>query len=272
MGLYRHAVSAVYPVRWLMSYRLSSEGAVLGHFDEVDGFFVGRSSPYRPFDEWEGEGPWERVVTLRGFTPAPGFDPASLLEEVRLEVLDSAGELMGGYLLWGVTLIEAAGDVTFSGIKSRFPAAGCRDIWDRWRTEPRDELGGWEALPLSRQSDWLDNVRVSAMTRPGFSRRPDSTDAVSIDGASISESTSFFLALGEAVNGPRGYFGGCLMALRECCHGGHGAPRGFRLVWRRASLSRARMVDLFDTASGPTTEFDILVSNLMTDGVDLLLE
>ncbi len=50
-----------------------------------------------------------------------------------------------------------------------------------------------------------------------------------------------YLALGEAVNGPGGYFGGCPDALVDCLRGtfGHTAPA--TLLWRDAMTARAHL-------------------------------
>ncbi|ROQ66073.1 barstar (barnase inhibitor) [Streptomyces sp. 840.1] len=80
----------------------------------------------------------------------------------------------------------------------------------------------------------------------------------------MTDEPGLYLALGEAVNGPGGYFGGCLAALDDCLRGdfGHTAPA--TLLWRDAAtarehLSRAlapdgRPYDLFGLALGLLTE------------------
>ena len=45
---------------------------------------------------------------------------------------------------------------------------------------------------------------------------------VHLDGTRITDVPSFHLSLGEAVNGPNGYFGGCLDALSDCLCGDFG--------------------------------------------------
>ena len=46
---------------------------------------------------------------------------------------------------------------------------------------------------------------------------------VTLDGAWITDIPSFWLSLGEAINGRNGYFGGCFEALDDCLRGGYGA-------------------------------------------------
>ncbi|HWU08703.1 MAG TPA: barstar family protein [Streptomyces sp.] len=63
-----------------------------------------------------------------------------------------------------------------------------------------------------------------------------------IDGSRITGLDSFFDAIGEAVNGPGGYFGRSLDALADCLGGGFGTPEdgSFVIEWRdHASSARA---------------------------------
>ena len=64
-----------------------------------------------------------------------------------------------------------------------------------------------------------------------------------IDGDRIQGTDDFYTVVGEAVNGPGGYFGRNLDALRDCLHGGFGTPEagGFRFIWRHSQKSRATL-------------------------------
>ncbi|MFF3321770.1 barstar family protein [Streptomyces sp. NPDC002889] len=61
-----------------------------------------------------------------------------------------------------------------------------------------------------------------------------------IDGAEITGLESFWKVIGEAVNGPGGYFGSNLDALADCLTGGYGTPDDddFVMEWRDHELSR----------------------------------
>ncbi|MEV8388401.1 MULTISPECIES: barstar family protein [unclassified Streptomyces] len=61
-----------------------------------------------------------------------------------------------------------------------------------------------------------------------------------IDGAEVTGLERFWQVIGEAVNGPGGYFGSNLDALADCLHGGYGTPDDgdFVIEWRRHELSR----------------------------------
>ncbi|WP_030745616.1 barstar family protein [Streptomyces sp. NRRL F-5135] len=61
-----------------------------------------------------------------------------------------------------------------------------------------------------------------------------------IDGAEVTGLDRFWQVIGEAVNGPGGYFGSNLDALADCLGGGYGTPDDgdFVIEWRRHELSR----------------------------------
>lgn len=61
-----------------------------------------------------------------------------------------------------------------------------------------------------------------------------------IPGAEVTGLERFWEVIGEAVNGPDGYFGRNLDAFADCLSGGYGTPgdRDFVIEWREAALSR----------------------------------
>ncbi|MEU7066324.1 barstar family protein [Streptomyces sp. NPDC046161] len=61
-----------------------------------------------------------------------------------------------------------------------------------------------------------------------------------IDGARVHSLQDFWTALGEAVNGPGGYFGRGLDSLTDCLRGGFGTPDDGSYVfeWRGHAASR----------------------------------
>ncbi|WP_372346599.1 barstar family protein [Streptomyces sp. KL116D] len=54
---------------------------------------------------------------------------------------------------------------------------------------------------------------------------------VHLDGRHIVDRDTFCCAIGEAINGPGGYFGWNLDALDDCLCGGWGATTPFTLHW-----------------------------------------
>lgn len=70
-------------------------------------------------------------------------------------------------------------------------------------------------------------------------QRPDRESvSLELDGNSFGDVPGFLLALGEAVNGPGGYFGGCLDAMSDCFCGGFGLGRNPTIVIRGQQKAR----------------------------------
>jgi len=67
-----------------------------------------------------------------------------------------------------------------------------------------------------------------------------------LQGSWIKDRQDFYLAIGEAINGPRGYFGGDLDTMEDCLSGGFGAQPPFTIVWDDADVSREHLGCYFD--------------------------
>jgi RNAse (barnase) inhibitor barstar len=81
-----------------------------------------------------------------------------------------------------------------------------------------------------------------------------------LDGLNVTDLAGFYCAIGEAVNGPGGYFGWNPDALHDCLRGGWGAAQPFRLIWHDAAVARAHPAAVCDqvlqwlTQNGITVE------------------
>jgi RNAse (barnase) inhibitor barstar len=90
-------------------------------------------------------------------------------------------------------------------------------------------------------------------------------------GAGITDRASCYAALGEAVNGPGGYYGGNLDALADCLRGGFGAEPPFTLVWHEAAVARQLLTGRVEIAGRGLSYFEALVHTLREGGVTVLL-
>ena len=62
---------------------------------------------------------------------------------------------------------------------------------------------------------------------------------IEMDGTRIVDLPSFFRVIGEAINGPNGYFGENMHALSDCLRGGMGSPDElWSLRWKNSEASR----------------------------------
>ncbi|MGW7538849.1 barstar family protein [Amycolatopsis sp. NPDC054798] len=66
-----------------------------------------------------------------------------------------------------------------------------------------------------------------------------------LDGRELPSKDSFYCALGEAANGPGGYFGSNLDALNDCLRSGSGSPPRYSVLWNAAAASRRVLGDAF---------------------------
>ncbi|MET7622096.1 barstar family protein [Streptomyces sp. NPDC005408] len=69
------------------------------------------------------------------------------------------------------------------------------------------------------------------------------TRTYAIDGAEVTDLDAFWRVIGEAVNGPGGYFGRNLDAFADCLSGGMGTPDDgdFVFEWHDHELSRTAL-------------------------------
>ncbi|WP_406378341.1 hypothetical protein [Streptomyces sp. NBC_00197] len=95
----------------------------------------------------------------------------------------------------------------------------------------------------------------------------------------MTDHPGFHCALGEAVNGPGGYFGRSLDTLGACLRGGWGAERPFTLVWHASAVARSCLGVTPHTDFGriPPTDhrpsaFEELLAFLGEKGVDVRLD
>jgi RNAse (barnase) inhibitor barstar len=93
-----------------------------------------------------------------------------------------------------------------------------------------------------------------------------------LDGRYVTDVEGFYCAVGEAVNGPGGYFGWNPDALDDCLRGGWGAATPFRLVWHDADVARQYLVAGYDRwRLRPAVTMDHLLGMLRERGVGVEL-
>lgn len=106
-----------------------------------------------------------------------------------------------------------------------------------WPNGPPSVIGGWRNCSSEERRKWLDRVRLHHFIV--HSQRTDrNATTVEIDGLHIDDYPSFFLVLGEAINGPAGYFGGNLDAFEDCLRGDFGISCPFTLIWKNHQFSK----------------------------------
>ncbi len=181
------------------------------------------------------------------------------VEDSVLRIMNRCGGKIGEYLVGRIVRgdVEAAsvgGKISsvsyrFFGNRCEYPQAA--EIWQRWASGAALEEGEWARWPVSYQSSWLHVVQNSWFASNRRAARYGDDDVVHLDGSQISTKTGFFCALGEAVNGPGGYFGSNLDALADCMSSSYGEGPPSKIIWRnfpasQKSLGRAFSESVMD--------------------------
>ncbi|WP_326633585.1 MULTISPECIES: barstar family protein [unclassified Streptomyces] len=268
-----------------------TDGLVLTGLDDYEGPPEGHRALVRLHDEYRWLGScreFTRVLppghaapplVLRGLAPGDRLPRALTtgtrrtldLEEACLEMRDDRGEPLTDRLLrptvrsWrpssrGTHLIDLELDGEFA------PVPGyARPIWERWLAGPPDARGAWAGLDTRQRGAWLDLVRERGC-RLEHQDRPTG-HAYVLEGQHITDEPSLYLALGEAVNGPGGYFGGCLGALVDCLGGNFGYTAPATLLWRDAATARDHLSRILTPEGEPydlvTTVLEVLAERGM---------
>ncbi|MFE0176230.1 barstar family protein [Streptomyces sp. NPDC059002] len=115
------------------------------------------------------------------------------------------------------------------------PPRAAREVWDVWWRGRPAEPNLWTRYGTDGRAHWLGVAREN-----GRRRVPDAGPGGTyhLDGSRVTDQPAFHCALGEAMNGPGGYFGHDLRSLADCLRGGCGALLPFTLVWHDAHIAR----------------------------------
>ncbi|MEU0206036.1 barstar family protein [Streptomyces canus] len=198
------------------------------------------------------------------------------LEGAVLEIRDDQGEPLTQRLLWtkvsawrpssyGTDLI----DLELDGEQFTPVPEYARPIWERWLAGPPDTLGAWAGLDTRRRGAWHDLVRERGCRR--VHRDRPAGHAYELDGRHITDEPGLYLALGEAVNGPGGYFGGCLAALDDCLGGTFGYTAPATLLWREAAIAREHLSRTLTPDGRPYDLFAEVLDVLAEGGIHVTL-
>ncbi|MGW1956960.1 barstar family protein [Streptomyces sp. NPDC001920] len=265
------------------------DGLVLTGLDDYEGPPEAHSGPVRLHDGYRWLGSCreftrilppdlpEPSLVLRGLAPHDPLVRARRasnrrilhLDEVRLEIRDDRGEPLTDRPLWpkvrackpssfGTDLVDLELDGGLEPVPTH-----ARRVWERGLAGPPDAPGEWTGLDTRQREAWLDLVRERGC-RLRHRGRP-AGQAYELDGRYITDEPALHLALGEAVNGPGGYFGGCLDAVADCLRGGFGHTAPASLLWRDAATAREHLSRVLAPEGEP---YDLVatVIEILTEG------
>jgi hypothetical protein len=246
----------------------------------MEGFFVG---------DWTYESLWEDPdgvpsprleVSLKGLEVLTDLTPyldeedgSYSFGDADVEVLDARGDVVGTHDVWGTDLeVGPQGTGTLWANAGLAPHRGEGVVWEQWRSELPREKGLWTALPPGDREGWMS----AAMTRyfrtaflEGRRHWPMPEGDIVLDGQHVTDLASLFCAIGEAFNGPGGYFGSNFTALDDCSNW-LVRPRGRRLsmVWTDIAIAERALAAA--TGYPDTTFFDIAVSEFARHDIDII--
>ncbi len=134
-------------------------------------------------------------------------------------------------------------DITLDGgFEEPFPD-GAREIYDLWYAGRPSRRNLWAGYNRGLRHEWAG---AALFHRPHDQPDRPPGRTYHLDGRFVTDIEGFYCAVGEAVNGPGGYFGWNLDAFDDCLRGGWGARRPFRLVWHHAEVARRHLVPEYD--------------------------
>ncbi|GAA1861420.1 barstar family protein [Asanoa iriomotensis] len=172
---------------------------------------------------------------------------------IRAEVLaiaadGSAGRVIGAVVSGTVGAVEpsprGAGlvDVTVDSDAQEPLPTGILGILEHWHEGRPARRNLWAGYDRETRHHWA-GVALTHMS--GAPDRPAGT-TYDLDGRFVTDIEGFYCAIGEAINGPGGYFGWNLDALDDCLVGKFGARTPFRLVWHDSAVAREHLAAGYD--------------------------
>lgn len=108
---------------------------------------------------------------------------------------------------------------------------------------PPASLNEWRPLDEAGRRSWL-TCASQRFFDPGAVFVPSKARGrvIVVDGSLVDTLLGFYCAIGEAVNGPGGYFGLSMLAFDDCLFSGFGLEFPYTIVWRESQRSQ-RVLD-----------------------------
>ncbi|WP_433153468.1 barstar family protein [Actinomadura nitritigenes] len=261
---------------WVLS---GPDGAPCGVCADITGLFRESAEPPVPHITLVGCRPEPPLLTAFAAahqTTKAGLRRRRMSADVGAVAADgSAVPLVGGNVSGTVmsSVPSALGpdllDVTIAADAREPHPAATRDIVDLWFAGRPTERNLWARYDRTLRHEWAGVALAH--------HRYDTPDqragtAFHLDGRFVTDIEGFYCALGEAINGPGGYFGWNLDAFDDCLSGKWGAATPFRLVWHDSAVARRHLIAGHDRhRHAPTVTLDTLLEMLTAHGIDVEL-
>ncbi|TDD45565.1 hypothetical protein E1263_38395 [Kribbella antibiotica] len=211
---------------------MSPDEAPYGTCQDITGLFRDEAEPLVPH------------VRLLGCLPQPKLLSALASTSLRrrkiradLHLAATEGQIIGAVVSGTIEGAEpsplGAGllDITIANDPQEPLPTSVLTILDHW---PPTEKNLWAPYNRELRHHWAGLALTHRSPAPD---QPPGT-TYEVDGTHITNIEGFYCALGEAINGPGGYFGWNLDAVNDCLRGGFGAQAPFHLTWHHSTTAR----------------------------------
>ncbi|MEC0180521.1 barstar family protein [Paenibacillus peoriae] len=161
------------------------------------------------------------------------------LYNLQIAILNDEGEVIGTYHCYlpepfkiqKLDNMKRKANLKLMGsLETRLSPVELR-LWNLLRRKHTLGKNLWKDFSEEERVGWLNVVRVHSMYNKS-SKQDKQGEVYTIDGEYVSDFLTFFIALGEAINEPGGYYGFNLSSLKDCLCGGFGALAPFTINWR----------------------------------------
>ncbi|MEV6260819.1 barstar family protein [Streptomyces sp. NPDC051784] len=246
------------------------------------GFAQGAEGLFTPLPDEQGA----RRVRLAGSRPQGGLlrcaehvgSRRAAAGNAWLELLDGDGAAMGSYFVGEVTVIDVEPSAGGAGLVDLTVTLWCENAlpgaerpWELIRSGQLNRAGMWHDLAPEDRHAWLSVALWSRQYRRRGKPDAPAGQVFTLDGRHIVDRDTFYCAIGEAVNGPGGYFGWNLDALDDCLRGGWGATTPFTLHWDFSAEARTRLAERVPAGERELALFDLLLEIFEERGVSVIL-
>ncbi|MBB5213118.1 barstar family protein [Microbulbifer hydrolyticus] len=106
---------------------------------------------------------------------------------------------------------------------------------------PPEQKNQWCNLDASGKTKWLDLARKRWFRESKNHYIAEKGRTIELPGELIRCELDFYCAIGEAVNGPGGYFGAWFHGFDDCLFGGFGLEIPYEIIWKNSKLSKRHL-------------------------------
>jgi hypothetical protein len=260
----------------LMGWDSSWDELPYGTCRDVTGVFRDQSAPPVPQVRLLGCRPEAPLLTALGAVGQPtkaGRRRRQIHSDVHAVAADGSavrviGAVVSGTVEAGEPSRLGAGllDVTVASDPREPLPTGVLAVLEHWYTGQPTEKNLWAGYDRQLREHWAGAALTHRSDTPD---RPAGT-TYDLDGRFVTDIEGFYCAIGEAINGPGGYFGWNLDALDDCLRGRWGAQKPFRLVWHDSAVAREHLVPGYDRHRlSPAITLDYLLDMLTEHQVEI---